>query len=192
MARRPTTARRPRATLGRMRSRSLSTILATAAVVPACIFAATGCGGGGSSKASSTTPPRTADGRPATLGLESNGNLGKILADGRGRTVYLFQRDTSTRSTCTGECATQWPPVRDAGRVLGGTGTMAAKLGTTPRSDGVRQVTYNGHPVYLFIGDRQAGDTNGQGINAFGGGWFAVDPAGNQVSGTGSGSGVGY
>jgi Secreted repeat of unknown function len=95
-------------------------------------------------------------------------------------------------STCAGECAAQWPPVRDAGRVLAGTGTTAFKLGTTPRTDGARQVTYNGHPVYLFIGDRNPGDTNGQGINAFGGGWFAVNPAGDQVSGTGSGNGLGY
>jgi predicted lipoprotein with Yx(FWY)xxD motif len=174
-----------------MHPKPFAIILATAAVVPVSVFAAAGCGGG-SSTVSSTTPPRTADGRAATVGVEDNGNLGKILADGRGRTVYLFQRDTSTKSTCAGECAAQWPPLRDASRVLAGTGTTASKLGTTPRTDGARQITYNGHPVYLFIGDRDPGDTNGQGINAFGARWFAVNPAGDQVSGTGSGNGLGY
>jgi hypothetical protein len=62
-------------------------------------------------------------------------------------------------------------------------------VGTTPRSDGNPQVTYNGHPLYLFSGDQKAGDTNGQGVTAFGGGWFALTPSGTQIAGQASSSG---
>jgi predicted lipoprotein with Yx(FWY)xxD motif len=168
--------------------------LATAVVVPLSVLAAGGCGGGGNDATGSTVPPPTADGRPATLGVEKNGNLGNILADTRGRTLYLFQADTGTRSVCTGACAATWPPLRAATKPVVGAGASAAKLGSTRRSDGRPQVTYNGHPVYTYTADRDPGDTNGQGLNVFGGLWFAVNPAGNQVSGTGSGgpNGLGY
>ena len=73
-----------------------------------------------------------------------------------------------------------------------GSGANASLVGTTTRSDGNPQVTYNGHPLYLYTGDNEAGDTNGQGSTAFGGGWFALSPAGNEVSGQGSSSGGGY
>jgi predicted lipoprotein with Yx(FWY)xxD motif len=65
-------------------------------------------------------------------------------------------------------------------------------VGTTKRSDGTSQITYNGHPLYLFEGDHKPGDTNGEGVNAFGANWYAVSPAGNLVSGSSSGGGYGY
>jgi predicted lipoprotein with Yx(FWY)xxD motif len=68
---------------------------------------------------------------------------------------------------------------------------MPSRVRTTTRSDGKQQVTYNGHPLYLYQGDEKAGDTQGQGITAFGGGWYALTPAGNQVSGQASSSGGG-
>jgi predicted lipoprotein with Yx(FWY)xxD motif len=126
---------------------------------------------------------------PATVGVANNSNLGKILVDSQGRTLYLFQREMGKTSACTGACAAAWPPVRAAGTPVVGTGLSASKVGTTARTDGKPQVTYNGHPLYLYSADMKAGDANGQGVTAFGGGWFALSAAGSMVSGAGSTSG---
>ena len=109
-----------------------------------------------------------------------------------GRTIYLFKKDAGTKSACFGACASAWPPVRANGKPTVGPGANASLVGTTARSDGTPQVTYNGHPLYLYSADQKPGDTNGQGLNAFGGGWFALSAGGNMVSGHGSGSGLGY
>jgi predicted lipoprotein with Yx(FWY)xxD motif len=153
----------------------------------AAAVALAGCGGGNDTP----TPPKTAGGSPATIGLASNGNLGKILVDSKGDTVYLFQKDTGTKSACTGECATNWPPVRTTGKPTVGGGLTAGKLGTTPRSDGDSQVTYAGHPLYRYQGDSKPGNANGQGLNAYGAQWFVVSSSGAAVT-TGGGSGGGY
>ena len=168
------------------RDRSI-TFLAGAAVIPLTALALAGCGGGGNDATVATAPPKTANGRPATVG-PANSDLGKILVDSQGRTLYLFKADAGTKSTCFGECANDWPPLRAAGKPAG-TGASASVVGTTARSDGKPQVTYQGHPLYLFEGDQKPGDTNGQGITAFGAAWYALTPAGNQVSGGMSTSG---
>jgi predicted lipoprotein with Yx(FWY)xxD motif len=162
-------------------TRHLTYLVAAAAVVLA------GCGGN-STPASAPVPPKTAGGHTATIGLASNGNLGKILVDAKGDTVYLFQKDTSTKSTCTGSCATNWPPLRATGTPTLGNG-LSGKVGTTPRSDGKPQVTYAGHPVYLYAGDSKPGDTNGQGINAYGANWYVLSPSGAAVTTGGSSGG---
>jgi predicted lipoprotein with Yx(FWY)xxD motif len=146
------------------------------------------CGGGGSSTTAAAKPVAPS-GSAATFGVASNSGLGKILVNSNGLTLYLFKKDTGTKSTCAGACATNWPPLRASGKPLAGTGLSTSKIGTTARSDGKPQVTYNGHPLYLFQGDSAPGQTNGEGISAFGAPWFAVSPAGNQVNGTGPGSG---
>jgi predicted lipoprotein with Yx(FWY)xxD motif len=112
----------------------------------------------------------------------ANSRLGKILVDSQGRTLYLFQKDSGNKSACTGPCAGAWPPLRANGKPTVGSGAKASLVGTTARSDGGPQVTYNGHPLYLFVKDTKAGDTNGEGKTAFGGRWFAVSPTGKQVS----------
>jgi predicted lipoprotein with Yx(FWY)xxD motif len=170
------------------------TLLASAAAAPLIALAVTACGGGGGS-ASAAAPPTTSTGAPATIGV-TNSRLGEILVSSQGRTLYLFAKDTGTTSTCTGACATAWPPLRATGQPAVGRGVNAALLGTTPRSDGGPQITYNGHPVYLFIEDQKPGDTNGEGVNAFGGSWFVLSPTGSQVtaaapSGSSSSSGGG-
>jgi len=104
--------------------------------------------------------------------------LGAFLVDSRGRTLYLFLADTPTRSACTGGCAENWPPLLTSGAAQAGEGVDASKLGTLAREDGTTQVTYNGHPLYYFAGDAQAGDTHGQGI---GGKWYLVSPAGEPL-----------
>jgi predicted lipoprotein with Yx(FWY)xxD motif len=116
----------------------------------------------------------------------ANSHLGRILVNSGGRTLYLFKGDAGTMSTCTGACATAWPPLLATGNPTAATGVTASKLGTTTRSDGTKQVTYNGHPLYLFIMDQKPGQTSGQGVNAFGAAWFVVSPSGNQIGASSS------
>jgi predicted lipoprotein with Yx(FWY)xxD motif len=170
------------------RNRSI-TFLATAAVIPFTALALASCGGGGEATAA-PAPPRTASGGPATLGVANSG-LGKILVDSSGRTIYLFKQDSGTTSACSGACASAWPPVRASGKPSVGGGANASLIGTTARSDGTPQVTYNGHPLYLYEGDEKPGDTNGQGLTGFGAPWWVLSPAGNQVTGQASSSGGG-
>lgn len=154
-----------------------------------------GCGSGsGSSKTSTAarggTMTQQSSGA-ATVATSSTG-LGTTLVVG-GRTVYLFERDKGPHSTCSGACATNWPPVTTAGAAKAGGAATASMLGTTKRSDGTTQVTYAGHPLYFFAGDSSAGQTNGQGVDAFGAKWYVVGTSGaaivKQSSGGGSGGG---
>jgi predicted lipoprotein with Yx(FWY)xxD motif len=171
------------------RSRSITFLLSLAAL-PLAAVALAGCGNSGSSGASAASP-KTTSGRSPTVGVANSG-LGKILVNSQGRTLYVFQKDTGTKSACYGACAQNGPPLRATGKPTAGSGADASLLGTAMRSDGKPQVTYNGHPLYLFSGDSKAGDTSGEGTNAFGGSWYALSAAGNQVSGTSSSSGGGY
>jgi predicted lipoprotein with Yx(FWY)xxD motif len=144
--------------------------------LPLALLALAGCGG-----SASHALPTTNDGRPASVGVASTG-LGDVLVDRKGRTLYLFARDVGTHSACTGACAVNWPPLRVRGTPPVGTGAKSSDVGTTARPDGTSQLTYNGHPLYTFGNDKKPGDTNGEGINAFGGSWFAVSPAGAKVA----------
>jgi predicted lipoprotein with Yx(FWY)xxD motif len=152
------------------------TSLSLFGALPLAVLALAGCGG-----TASHALPTTNDGRPATFGVASTG-LGDVLVDRRGHTLYLFARDSGTTSACTGACAVNWPPLRLSGTPLAGSGTKPSDVGTTARAGGVSQLTYNGHPLYTFVNDKKPGDTNGEGINAFGGSWFAVSPAGAKVA----------
>jgi predicted lipoprotein with Yx(FWY)xxD motif len=172
-----------------MTSRTPLTLLASAAVIPLTALALASCGGGGGDATASSPPPKTASGKAATLGVEST-SLGKILDDSQGRTLYVFQGDTGTKSNCSGACASNWPPLTSAKPTVG-KGATASMVGTTKRSDGSTQVTYNGHPLYTFSGDSNPGDTSGQGVNAFGGLWYVMSPAGQQVTAAASNSGGG-
>jgi len=172
-----------------MTRRAPITFLAAAAAIPLTALAV-GCGGSGGGATASTTPPKTASGQAATVGV-ANTSLGNVLVDSQGRTLYLFKKDTGTTSTCTGACAAAWPPLRASGKPTVGSGASASMVGTTKRSDGKPQVTYNGHPLYRFNGDKAPGDTNGQGVSAFGASWFALSAAGNQASGQTSSTGGG-
>jgi predicted lipoprotein with Yx(FWY)xxD motif len=108
--------------------------------------------------------------------------LGSILSDGQGRTLYLFARDSSNAPSCSGACASVWPPLTSATAIRGGTGVVASLLGTAMDAAGQQQVTYNGHPLYYYVGDVNPGATNGEQLDQFGGLWFAVSPTGTQVS----------
>jgi predicted lipoprotein with Yx(FWY)xxD motif len=156
------------------------TLLAGAAAILLATLVLAGCGSGASAIAQAA-PAKTASGHPATVDVANNSKLGKILVDSQGRTLYLFQKDSGSTSSCTGACAAAWPPLRSSGNpvVLGA--ANASLAGTIARSDGKPQATYNGHPLYSFVMDTKSGDTNGEGLTAFGGTWFAVSPAGNPV-----------
>jgi predicted lipoprotein with Yx(FWY)xxD motif len=127
-------------------------------------------------------PPKTeAADASGTVVSTAKTSLGRILVDSRGRTLYLFGKDRNGKSACAGKCASFWPPLIAAGKPRAGAGTRASLLGTTRRADGRRQVTYNHHPLYRFVKDTKKGQTNGEGVNAFGGVWDAVSPAGAKV-----------
>lgn len=141
----------------------------------------------------------SASGTAATVKAAGSAD-GQILVDGSGRTLYLFEADTSSTSTCNGACAAAWPPDTTAGKP-NSTGVTASLVGTSTRADRTTQVTYKGHPLYYFAGDSKPGDTNGQGSTAFGGKWYVVSPSGNAITTTAatsptptqsSGSGGGY
>jgi predicted lipoprotein with Yx(FWY)xxD motif len=104
-----------------------------------------------------------------------------VLVDGRGRTLYLFEKDKPGKSACTVHCASPWPPQITSGKPRATAGAQASLLGTTKRGDGRLQVTYNHHPLYTFIKDTRKGQTNGENLNAFGAEWYAVSPAGAKV-----------
>jgi predicted lipoprotein with Yx(FWY)xxD motif len=157
--------------------------LAAAAIAA---LAVAGCRGGGGTAGAST--PKTSTGHAATVGVAGTG-IGNVLVDSQGRTLYLFAKDQGTTSACGGACATAWPPLRASGKPVAGTGVKSSLLGTIKRSDGKPQVAYNGHPLYLYVGDQKAGDTSGQGITAFGGGWYTLTASGSQVTATAPGSG---
>ncbi|MER7394620.1 hypothetical protein ABT381_03760 [Streptomyces sp. NPDC000151] len=165
---------------------------ATCAVAAALLTAGTsGCSSGKgekpsatpthATKASTAAPSGTPKG-PATVSLGSS-KYGKILTDAKGRTLYLFEADKSKKSTCTGTCAAAWPPLTTAGEPHAGKGIKAGLLGSTKRSDGTTEVTYNNHPLYYYAGDKKPGDTNGQELNQFGAEWYVLTASGKKTEG---------
>jgi predicted lipoprotein with Yx(FWY)xxD motif len=170
-------------------TRPITFVAGTAAILLASLAIAA-CGDDSDTGAGAPAP-KTSSGRAATIGVEDGGSLGKILVDAHGRTIYLFEKDTGPKSTCFSECAVDWPPVTSEGKPAAGKGLTASKVGTTQRADGKAQVTYSGHPLYLFEGDHSPGDLNGQGLNAFGAAWYVLSSTGNEVTGKASASSSG-
>ncbi len=157
------------------------------------IFACLAVGGVGAACGSSSDTSSGSGSNPTgpVTVAARNGAMGMYLTDGQGRSLYLFEADTNGTSTCTGPCAAEWPPLLTTGTPQAGSGVTAGMLGTVARADGTKQVTYNKHPLYLFGGDKAAGDTTGQGVNAFGALWWLVNPAGSAITTTSSPS-AGY
>ena len=152
-------------------SASPTTAAASASTAAAAAPASAAPAAGGSGAAA-------APAGPATVSAQM-GALGDYLTDGNGKSLYLYTPDTSSTSTCYGQCVAFWPALLTTGAPKAGTGATASMLGTSPRTDGTTQVTYNGHPLYYFKGDKAAGDTSGQGKE---GTWFLVAPAGTQIA----------
>jgi predicted lipoprotein with Yx(FWY)xxD motif len=164
--------------------RLLAIAAAPAALTGVALIVA-GCGGGGGSAAggagagysASTTGPIA---QTVTVDTRKT-KLGTVLVDGRGRTMYLFEKDTPTASNCTGACASVWPPLTCPGKSVASGGLAAAKLGTLKRADGTRELTYGGHPLYTYAGDAKPGDTRGQGLDQFGAEWYVLAPSGRKL-----------
>jgi predicted lipoprotein with Yx(FWY)xxD motif len=174
-----------------MTPRTVITLLVSVVVVPFAALAFAGCGSVGSTASSGA--PTKANVRPTTVDTASTKSLGRILVDSEGRTLYLFEKDKGGRSACSGSCALAWPPLRAHGKPRAAGDTKASKVATTTRSDGTSQVTYNGHPLYLYQEDDKPGVVNGQGVNVWGGRWYTLTAAGRRVTKKGPpGSGGGY
>lgn len=127
-------------------------------------------------------PSGTATAAGVTKVKTRTGPLGTYLTDADGRSLYLFEADTPNSSHCTGDCANVWAPLLTAFNGKSGSGVDGAKLGTTLRPDGTKQITYNGHPLYLYGPDKHAGDTLGQGLDNFGATWWLINPAGDPIT----------
>jgi predicted lipoprotein with Yx(FWY)xxD motif len=169
-------------------------VIATAAL--ALGIAAAGCGGSSNSSSAPASGTNASSGGAGAYGYGGGGGssssasavtlkaatspLGTILVDQDGKTLYLFEADSTNKSNCSGGCLSLWPPVMANGKATAGSGVTAGMIGT---ATGSSQVTYAGHPLYWFSGDTKAGDTNGEGLNDFGGEWYAISPAGTAVKG---------
>ena len=157
-------------------TRKLTTLIAAAATF-AIALVSTACGstaysssGYGAPIAASTAARAAA----ATVGVRHT-SLGRVIVDSKGRTLYLFEKDTSRRSACSGQCAQYWPPLLTHGAPAARTGVKQSLLGKIRRADGTQQVTYAGHPLYLYAGDSALRQIEGSG-NGTDGTWFAVTP----------------
>jgi len=174
-------------------------ILATLGVAIA-LFVIAGCGGSSDSSTSagggggsaydgtstSDTGSTAASGGSSDVAgdgivkTDDNADLGEIIVDSQGFTLYDFHKDKGTESACYDACAEVWPPLLTKGDPQGQGATMRSLLGTTQRTDGTTQVTYNGHPVYAYQGDSQPGETNGNDFSQFGAQWYALTAAGEE------------
>ena len=123
-----------------------------------------------------------AHGAAARAKLEvRKGKLGRYIVNGKGFTLYLFEKDRHGKSACYTSCAKVWAPLITSGKPTAGTGVAASKVGTTKRTDGRLQATYGGHPLYRYDDDHKAGQTEGEGSKAFGAKWYAVAPSGKKI-----------
>jgi predicted lipoprotein with Yx(FWY)xxD motif len=152
-------------------SSSKSTSTTAAAITPASTEQ--------SSTAAATTPASTTG---VAVTVKHASKLGTILAAGSKKlTVYMFEGDKGASSSCSGACASVWPPVTTSGGPSATGAASSADLGTITRSDGTTQVTYKGHPLYFFAKDKDSGDAYGQGVKGFGSDWYVIAPSGSKV-----------
>jgi predicted lipoprotein with Yx(FWY)xxD motif len=168
--------------------------LAAAALVVAACGSSTSSGGsgtGGSSAAAAATSSAAAT-TGTTLDARKVGGA-NLLVNGKGFTVYWFAIDTPTKSNCNGSCIHYWPPVTGPASAMSG---VSGKLGVITRSNGAQQATYNGHPLYTYIGDTAPGQAKGNGLNISGGIWHDIVLSGTSApapaKSSSSGGGYGY
>jgi predicted lipoprotein with Yx(FWY)xxD motif len=183
------------------------TLSAVPAIAVAASLAVAGCGGGYSSGASSAnrsgegagygqaassesggghagsgSGPSTASGSgAAAVSVASVGDIGKVLVDSEGRTLYYFEKDKGGKSMCAGACASVWPPLTTSGAPQAMGGVESSMLATTTRGEGTTQVTYAGWPLYTYAADSKPGEDNGTDVNSFGGLWYPLHPNGQKA-----------
>jgi predicted lipoprotein with Yx(FWY)xxD motif len=161
----------------------------TATLLVVLAIAVTGCGdggsagggyGGGSSTTSSDETSTASDGTGGIVSAAQVGDLGTILVTSEGLTLYDFHKDEEGTSACYGACAGAWPPLLTEGNPQAQGAAERSMLGTTKRKDGTVQVTYNGWPLYTYVGDKAPGEANGNDIDQFGAEWYALQPNGQE------------
>jgi predicted lipoprotein with Yx(FWY)xxD motif len=152
--------------------------------VAVTLLTVAGCGSSSSNSSSGSGAPAGTPAPATAPGLigTAKSSLGTFLVDGDGRTLYLWEGDSGTRSACSGGCAAEWPPVTTGATPKASGGVRASRLGTTKRSGGTLQVTYAGHPLYTFAGDSGKGQTSGEGNDSFGAPWWVVAPGGAAIT----------
>jgi predicted lipoprotein with Yx(FWY)xxD motif len=163
------------------------------------LLAVTGCGGsddsgsggaygsrgntGSTQAAKSESSEGGKAGGDGVVAVAKNPDLGSILVDSKGFTLYDFHKDKGGKSACYGACASTWPPLTTSGAPRAMKGAEAAQLGTTKRSDGTLQVTYAGLPLYTYVADTKPGDAKGNDFSSFGAEWYALQPSGEEAEG---------
>jgi predicted lipoprotein with Yx(FWY)xxD motif len=162
--------------------------LIAALVVAGCGGSDNSSGSGGAyGSADKATKPASSEGSgggtAAIVSANTVADLGKVIVDSKGFTLYDFHKDKGGKSACYGACAKVWPPLLSEGKPQVGEGAMASKLGTTKRKDGTLQVTYAGWPLYTYEADKKPGDANGNDIDSFGAQWYALLPSGEEAEG---------
>jgi predicted lipoprotein with Yx(FWY)xxD motif len=156
-------------------------IAAAAAVLAACSSSGTSSGGGGSTSTGSPAAATAGNLKTTTIGGAT------VLTSAKGFTLYSFAPDTPAKSNCNGTCAQNWPPVKGPATASGVKGTF----GTIKRSDGSTQATFDGHPLYTFVGDTAPGQAKGNGLNALGGLWHEITTSGTAAPAPASTSSAG-
>lgn len=146
-------------------------------VAVAALFALAMAGCSDDGETDGGTEPQPEETADATVAVEDS-DLGQIVVDADGKTLYVFLADEGSDSTCYDDCEAAWPPLTVDGDPAAGEGIDASLLGTTEREDGSTQVTLDGHPLYYFASDETADDTNGQGVGDV---WFVVSPDGEAI-----------
>ena len=153
------------------------------ALIAACSSSASSTSAASSAPAATGTGSAAAAGSAAGLVITTKtSSAGDFLVTGSGRTVYLWMKDGKDSSACSGACAGAWPPVTSTGAVTASGSVNMADVTTFTRSDGSKQVAYDGHPLYYFVGDSGPGKVTGQGSDGFGAKWWLVDPAGAAIT----------
>jgi predicted lipoprotein with Yx(FWY)xxD motif len=169
-------------------TRNLTALALTAAVLAIVVA---GCGGddnsstggayGGKGGAATTEPAAAGPSEgSATVTVATVPELGKVIVDSDGFTLYDFHKDKGTTSSCYGGCASVWPPLTTGSAPKAVGGVSASKLGTTKRKDGTTQVTFAGHPLYTYVKDSKPGEANGNDVDLFGAEWYALTPSGAE------------
>jgi predicted lipoprotein with Yx(FWY)xxD motif len=153
-----------------------------ALLVAACSTGSSSTAAAGSSPAGASSSSAAAGGSGSTVITTVSSSAGTFLANGSGHAVYLWTKDSTGMSACSGACAGAWPPVTTTGAVTASGGAKSSDLGTITRPDGTKQVTYDGHPLYLFSGDSGPGMASGQGNDGFGAKWWLVSPSGSDIT----------
>ena len=157
--------------------------LATAALVASACSSGTGSGyGAAGTAATGNTSGAGANASQRTVIKTVSGADGTFLTDGSGRALYLWVADGLNKSSCAGSCASAWPPLTATGTPTASGSASAVDIGTITRADGSKQVTYNGHALYYYVGDTSMGQTNGQGSDEFGADWWLVAPNGSKIT----------